>query len=294
MIHSMTGYGDSEGELGGITYAVEIKTVNNRYFKAKLKLPDSVSFLDEDIDKLLRENLSRGMADCVLYLKKVSADKLFAIDEPALLAYMERLKRLALSAGIDSPVDIGSLLALPGIVQPVSPEKEKAEQVKKFVLGITRQAIDKLKKMRAAEGAALAADMENNCGSIKKDLEQIRGRSDLVVQEYRRKLRKRIDSLLADAKLKLDEDTLAREAAIFADRSDISEEIARLDSHLQQFAESCTSDEQSGRRLDFISQEMLREANTIASKASDVEIVRLVVSIKCSIDRIKEQVQNVE
>ncbi len=294
MIHSMTGYGDAEGELDGITYAIEIKTVNNRYFKSKIKLPDTAAFLEEDIQRLLRENLSRGMADCVLYLKKVSADKLFDIDETALRVYLERLKRLASSVGIDAPIDIGSLLALPGIVQPVSPGKDKAKQVKKFVLGITHEAIDKLKKMRAAEGAALAADMDNNCRAIKKDLEQIRGRSAVVVQEYQKKLKKRIDSLLADAKLKLDEDTLAREAAIFADRADISEEISRLDSHLQQFAESYKSDEQAGRRLDFISQEMLREANTIASKASDIEIIRLVVNIKCSIDRIKEQVQNVE
>ena len=114
------------------------------------------------------------------------------------------------------------------------------------------------------------------------------------MQEYHKKLKKRVGELLAGAKLKLDEETLAREVAIFADRSDISEEIARLESHLQQFADSCESDGQAGRKLDFISQEMLREANTIASKASDTEIIRLVVEIKCRIDRIKEQVQNVE
>ncbi|MHC4566429.1 MAG: endoribonuclease YicC domain-containing protein, partial [Planctomycetota bacterium] len=126
------------------------------------------------------------------------------------------------------------------------------------------------------------------------NLEQIRGRAAIVLQEYADKLRKRVDKLLARAELKLDEETLAREVAVFADRSDISEEISRLDSHVQQFEQCCQTNDQSGRKLDFISQEMLREANTIASKASDIEITRCVVEMKCQIDRIKEQVQNVE
>ena len=148
--------------------------------------------------------------------------------------------------------------------------------------------------MRATEGTALVADLNGHCEVIKQDLDKIRERSDVVPQEYAKKLRKRIDSLLASAKLKLDEETLVREVAVFADRADISEEIARLDSHLQQFTESCQSDAAAGRRLDFITQEMLRETNTIASKASDSEITRCMVDIKCRIDRIKEQVQNIE
>jgi uncharacterized protein (TIGR00255 family) len=130
--------------------------------------------------------------------------------------------------------------------------------------------------------------------AIQKDLRKIRARCDVVLKQYAKKLKQRVDALLAQAKLKLDKETLAREVAVFADRSDISEELARLDSHLQQFVQCCQSNDQAGRRLDFISQEMLREANTIASKASDTEIVRCVVDMKCRIDRIKEQVQNVE
>jgi len=162
--------------------------------------------------------------------------------------------------------------------------------------------------MRAVEGAELAADLNRYCKAISEGLERIRSRSTGVLQEYSKKLKKRVDELLAEAKLKLDEDMLAREAAVFAERSDISEELSRLTSHLQQFTESCQGssssvksgqagnlpNNQAGRRLEFISQEMLREANTIASKASDAEISHWVVDIKCSIDRIKEQVQNVE
>ena len=234
------------------------------------------------------------MVSCVLRLKNAPANVLFDIDETALRAYMEKLSRIASSVNIKCPIDMGGLLTLPGIVRPALPDEKKAEQIKKGVLSITQKAIDQLKQMRAAEGAALAADLDSHCKAIKQDLEQIRARSGVVLQEYQKKLRKRVDELLADAKLKLDEEALAREVAIFADRSDISEEIARLDSHLQQFAESCEANTQAGRRLDFISQEMLREANTIASKAYNTEVIRCVVDIKCRIDRIKEQVQNIE
>jgi len=297
MINSMTGYGSAEGQLNNITYAVEIRTVNNRYFKASVKLPELVLFLEEDIERLLRKNLSRGTISYVLRLKNASANVLFDIDETALRAVMERLDRIASSADVKYPIDIGSLLTLPGILVPVSPDEEKAEQVKEMVLSITQEAVNELKQMRAAEGAALAADLDKHCKAISEDLEQIRAHSAIVLQEYAKRLKKRVNGLLADAKLKLDEEMLAREVAVFADRSDISEEIARLDSHLQQFAESCqgrANGQAAGRRLDFISQEMLREANTIASKASDSEIIHWVVDIKCRIDRIKEQVQNIE
>jgi uncharacterized protein (TIGR00255 family) len=290
----MTGFGEAQGEINSVTYIVEIRTVNNRYLKTCVRLPETTAFLEEDIDKLLRKNLSRGMVSCVLRLKNAPANVLFDIDETSLRAYMEKLSRIVSSANTKSSIDIGGLLTLPGIVRPALPDEEKAKQIKKGVLSITQKAIDQLKQMRAAEGAALAADLDSHCKAIKQDLEQIRAHSGVVLQEYQKKLRKRVDELLADAKLKLDEEALAREVAIFADRSDISEEIARLDSHLQQFAENCQANAQAGRKLDFISQEMLREANTIASKAYNTEVIRCVVDIKCWIDRIKEQVQNIE
>jgi uncharacterized protein (TIGR00255 family) len=290
----MTGYGEAEGEIGGVTYAVEIKTVNNRYLKTSIKLPETVAFLEEEIEKLLRQSLSRGTVNYALRLKNVPANVLFDIDETALRAYMERLSRIASSTDINSAIDISGLLNLPGILAPVLPDEEIADKIKETVLAVTREAVEKLKQMRAAEGAALEADLDGHCKAIKQDLEQIRGRNQTVLQEYRDRLKKRVNELLADVKLMLDEETLAREVAVFAERSDISEEAARLDSHLHQFAESCKANTQAGRRLEFISQEMLREANTIASKASDTEIARRVVDIKCRIDRIKEQVQNVE
>ncbi len=294
MINSMTGYGEAQGEVNSVSYLVEIKTLNHRYFKTIVKLPELVAFLGEDIEKLLRKSLSRGTVNYVLRLKNTSVNALFDIDETALQTVVEKLNRAGSSAGVKGTIDISNLLSLPGIIQPATPDKKLAEQIKEAVLEISRKAIDKVKQMRAAEGNFLEADLKKHCSAIEQDLGQIRARRAIVLQEYSTKLRQRVDALLAEAKLKLDEETLAREVAIFADRSDISEEVARLDSHLQQFVQCCQANEQAGRRLDFIGQEMLREANTIASKASDTEIIRCVVDIKCRIDRIKEQVQNVE
>ncbi len=290
----MTGYGEAEGEVNGVCYAVEVKALNNRYLRTIIKLPDAVAFLEEDIEKLLRKSLSRGTVNYVLRLKNVSANVLFDIDETALRAVMEKLGRVGSSAGVKATVDIGSLLSLPGIIQPVLPDKSVAEQIRKKVLDISQKALGKLKQMRAAEGTALEDDLKKHCKVIEQDLERIRARGAAVQKAYAKKLKKRVNELLVDAKLRCDQETIAREVAIFADRSDVSEEIARLDSHLQQLLRVCQAKGQAGRRLEFISQEMLREANTIASKATDTEITRLVVDMKCRIDRIKEQVQNVE
>lgn len=294
MLYSMTGFGAAEGQIEGVSCAVEIKTVNNRYLKTNLKLPEPVAFLEEDIEKLLRSNLSRGTINFVLRLKEAPTSALFDIDESALQALMERLSRLKTSAGGNGTIDIGSLLNLPGIVRPTTPDKQMSEQIRAMVLRISQEAMENLKQMRAAEGSSLKSDLSTHCDAIHEDLERIGARSGIVMKEYATRLKQRVDELLAEAKLRLDEQTLAREVAILAERSDISEEVARLDSHLQQFAQSLKAEEQAGRRLEFIGQEMLREANTIASKASDAEIIRVVVDMKCRIDRIKEQIQNVE
>jgi uncharacterized protein (TIGR00255 family) len=294
MINSMTGYGQAQGEIQDANYIIEVKSVNNRYLKTIVKLPELLAFLEEDIEKLLRKNLARGTVNYILRLKDISANSLFNIDEVALEAIAKKLNKAGSAAGITNGFDISNLLNLPGIIQPISPAQEEARQIKKVIMESSQEAIDKLKQMRAVEGNYLEADLKGHCEAIEKDLKQIRTRSVIVLPEYAKKLRQRADMLLAEAKLKLDEETLAREVAVFADRSDISEEIARLDSHLQQFVQSCQGDGQAGRRLDFISQEMLREANTIASKASDRDITRYVVDMKCWIERIKEQIQNVE
>ena len=290
----MTGYGEAQGQLNGASYVVEIKTVNNRYFKAIIKLPDSTSFLEDDVDKLLRKHLSRGTVNYVLRLKDVSAHALFDLDEAALQAVAAKLAKVETAIGISGTIDLGNLLSIPGIIRPVEPDEEAARHIREKVLQISNEAIAKVSQMRVAEGAAIEDDLRTNCNKIESGVTLVRSRSELVIHEYAKRLKRRVDELLAHAELKLDEELLSREVAIFADRSDVSEELSRLDSHIKQFTQSCTEEGQAGRRLDFICQEMLREANTIASKACDTQITQWIVDIKCRIDRIKEQVQNVE
>jgi len=294
MLNSMTGYGEADGVLDGVSYVIELKAVNNRYLKTIIKLPDACTYLEDTIDKELRQGLSRGTINCVLRLKCISANALFEIDEAALQSVVAQLNQVSSSIGVAGQIDLAGLLALPGIVRPVLPDDETRGGIKELVLRLTREATDKLKRMREVEGRFLEADLMGHCDAMAKELEVVAGRSSSVVGEYAKRLRKRVDELLAEAKLKLDAETLAREVAILADRSDISEEIARLNAHLQQFRQICRMEGQAGRRLDFLSQEMLREANTVASKAADAQIARSVVDIKCLIERIKEQVQNVE
>ena len=294
MIKSMTGYGSAEGQIDGVAYMVEIKTVNNRYLKSRIKLPDTVAFLEDEIDRHIRNTIARGTVNYTLSLKDISGDILFDIDESSLEKYINKFREAALKSGIEYSVDFAALLGLPGVMMPISPSAEIAGKIRKAVFQITSESLEKLKVMRSAEGKALYEDFLKHCSAIGENLSRIAEQKDLIPQAYQKRLRERVDRLLSSSEFNLNGETLARELAIFAEKSDISEEISRLEFHLQQFKETCLSEESSGRKLDFISQEMLREANTIASKASDTGIIHWVVDIKCLIDRIKEQVQNVE
>ena len=298
MINSMTGFGRICREVDGTSYAVEIKTVNNRYLKLSSRIQDWAAFLEDDVEKLLRKNIYRGSVNYTLRCKSITSEPMLDIDINTLDGLLNKLNNLSLSEkGSGSgqfKIDIGSLLSLPGIVRPYEPDDSAAEKIRKAVLEITNEVIASVKKMRAAEGKAMFVDLKNNCQHIERILTAVGSHVPVVVNNYQDKLKNRVDILLASAKLEIDKDSLAREVAIFADRSDIAEEITRLTSHLEQFIKICENETYAGRKLDFLCQEMLREANTIASKASDAEIARDIVKIKSCIDRIKEQVQNIE
>ncbi len=306
MLNSMTGYGQAEGQVEGITFTVEIKTVNNRYLKTVIKLPEPIAFLEEDIEALLRRRLSRGTVNYVLRLRSAPPATLFDINEEALQKIVEKLSGALGGVKVGLTLDAAGLLGLPGILVAPSPDEQVSARLREAVLRASGEAIERARESRRVEGAALGRDLEKHCGAMKQFLDKIRRHSAVVLREYQERLKKRADELLAQVELKLDEATLAREVAVFAERSDISEEVARLEHHLEQFVEACgrgaeagddtakAADNQTGRRLDFITQEMLREANTIASKASNSQIAEWVIEIKCCIDRLKEQVQNVE
>lgn len=294
MISSMTGFGQACTECDGVIYTVEVRSVNNRYFKAQMRLPDIVAFMEGDIEKLHRDRIHRGTVSYSLRMKNISGRALFDIDEFTLKAYIDRLgDLLGVSSGA-CRIDLAALMNLPGIVQPVIPDEETVAKMRHTVLALSETAIAQLQQSRLDEGRELAQDLLKNCDAIETHLTAIVQLAAGVVHEYYEKLRRRVDDLLANAKLTIVEDQLSRETAIYADRCDIAEEISRLDAHVRQFRQSCTTGEAVGRRLDFITQEMLREANTIGSKSANAEIIRRVIDIKCAVDRLKEQVQNVE
>jgi uncharacterized protein (TIGR00255 family) len=293
MIVSMTGFGDATAERDGTHYSVEIRSLNNRFFKAVIKLPDIVSGLEPEIETVLRERLGRGSITFILKMRMESAEAAYLINTQALDAYLAQLQKIKGVNG-NLNIDLGALLALPGVCQEPRDETDEIERHGPKVRELTRKAIDKLHAMRAREGEALFNDLMKHAKVIQSSLAEIAKRAPFVIDEYHKRLAARVNVLIGKAELQVNESDLLKEVAVFAERADIAEEIQRLTSHLDSFEQSCRSGEHAGRKLDFITQEMLREANTIASKANDAQIARHIVEIKGSIDRLKEQVQNVE
>jgi uncharacterized protein (TIGR00255 family) len=293
MLKSMTGFGAASGEVEGVHYAVEVKSVNNRYLKVVLRLPDSLSALEGDIEKQMRQCIGRGSVTLSVRMKLADEQAAYRVNDAVLQSYLEQIRLAETESNPMLRLDLGAVLQLPGVCEP-PPLEELAAQTRDGLLDLVVQALDALVAMRVRDGQGTEKDLLAQCETIDRELQDIGSRAGEVVELYHERLRERVEELTRNAKINIDEETLAREVAIFAERSDINEEISRLTAHVEQFREACQDGEQIGRKLDFIAQEMLREANTIASKASDAGIARSVVDIKTAIDRIKEQAANVE
>jgi len=293
MIVSMTGVGDASAERDGTHYAVEIRSLNNRFFKPVIKLPDNVAGLEPELESMLREKLGRGSITYILKMRVDSAEAAYHINTEALNAYIDQLKKVTGLDGV-ARIDLASLVQLPGVCQEPHDDSDEIERHGPIVRELTVKAIDKLQSMRQREGKSLFDDLMKHAGIIKNELSEISTRAPFIINEYHKRLTNRVNELIGKAELKVGEPDLIREVAVFAERADVSEEIQRLTHHLLSFEQSCRTGEHAGRKLDFITQEMLREANTIASKANDAEIAGRIVEIKGAIDRLKEQVQNVE
>lgn len=294
MILSMTGYGEAQQAVDGVNYALEIRSVNNRYLKTIIKLPEHLQFLEPEVEKVLRQRMHRGTVTYVLRLRNSSAAAAYEINRAALEHYVGQMRQVQLPAGMTGNLDLAAVLLLPGVCQPPEQDDEARAAAWSTIERLTATALERLVEMRRAEGEALRDDLLAHCRRIRQVVQDIAQRAPQVVADYQQKLRDRVGQLIRDAKLEVDKDTLLREVAVYADRCDISEELARLNSHLEQFEKLCSSPELAGRKLDFLAQELLREANTVGSKSNDAAITRDVVEIKGSIDRLKEQVQNVE
>ena len=290
MLRSMTGFGTASRRDDGMSCLVEIRSVNNRYLKPHVRLPDQLQGLEADIDAALSRRLTRGSVTVTVKYSDTSATAAASINTEALAAYIEQLRSIDAS-----PVDPSNLHSLPGIV--VSDTGiDLMERIGSVVMELVAEACDGVLAMRTREGAAVQEDIEQHLNRIEEHLGNVETRAPHIVEEYQKRLHQRMSALLSDVGKSVRDDDLLREVAVFAERADIAEEIARLKGHLQQFRDLLgdADGEPMGRTLDFLSQEMLREANTIASKCLDGEVSRRVVEIKGSIDRVKEQVQNVE
>jgi len=291
---SMTGFGDARHERDDHAISAEVRTINNRHFKLNLRTPEGYAALEARIEAVVREYVRRGTVSVSLRIRHMSAAEEYRLNADLLEHYIDLLQQVSAKRHFDEKLRLEPLAGLPGVIEQLSAEARDAEEVWPLAEPTLRAALDEMTAMRLAEGRALAIDLEAQLTAVDASLKSIAARSPLVVEAYRQRLQDRVGEALAKFNVSIEPIDVVREICVFADRSDISEEIVRLRSHLAQFAQALQSAESAGRKLEFICQEMGRETNTIGSKANDAEISHEVVEIKTALERIREQIQNVE
>ena len=294
MIKSMTGFGRSEYSDGKRNIICEIRSVNHRYSDITVKMPRRYSFAEDRIKQTVKEKLVRGKVDVSINVENVTeSDVVIKLNQLAAKQYYDNLSELKEQFGLTGDIDLSLMAGMPDVLKAV-PDVEDEEEITKAILIPVAEASANLEKMRAVEGQRLADDLISKGETIKGILDKIEVRSPLVVKDYMEKLRARITELL-DGAVEIPEERILTEAAIFADKCAIDEEITRLNSHLVQLKTILTGSESTvGKKLDFLVQEMNREANTIGSKSNDREITSLMLDLKAEIEKIREQVQNIE
>ena len=288
----MTGHGQSTMQHGDFAIDVEIRTVNNRYLKVVAKISDVVSALEPQLDSIVREFLKRGSVTISVRVQQVGQSNASRINPKTLEDYLTQSKLVAGKLGIQFQYDLGQLLLLPGVLE--SERQQVDDQLLDVVRSAVQTALTDLQRMRSREGEAMRLQFVELLSQIDSNKAMIEQRAPAVVVEYRTKLENRVRSGLAHLGHEVSDVDLLREVLVYADRCDVSEEITRLASHLTQFQAALSNSESQGRRLDFLIQELFREANTIGSKANDSQVSQLVVSIKTAIEQMRELVQNVE
>jgi len=293
MAISMTGCGEGTASEGQSTCRVELRVVNNRFFKLALRSRDAFATLEPRIEAALRGRVRRGTVQMTLDVTGPAVPASRRFDHGQLAAYLDDLEDFCATHRIPAPQTIDGILGLPGILVETPPSSDAVEQLWPLVSRSLEAAIAGLERMRRAEGDALADDMRSGCVAITQSIAAIRQRVPAVLAEHRSRLTDRVTKLLEGSGATLSAADLAREVAVIADRSDNAEELVRLESHVAQF-DRLLGEESPGRSLDFLSQELAREANTIASKSVDVAIAHMVVDLKTHIERLREQVQNIE
>ncbi len=289
----MTGFGHGQATGENFSVAVEIKTVNNRFLDVNLRLSSELQMLEITLKRLITNRLSRGRIDVFVNVEK-TGDIVYELNRPLISGYLAALREMQKDFSLVGEPDLNMIARLPNVLQPKKDEVNEVLAV--AVENSCAVALDELERMREVEGRILQEELETRLSEIENQLPKIEAESENVAEEYRQRLQKRVENLLkkTDSQIELDSARLAQEAAYLADKSDISEEIARLKSHIEQFRAIINQEGETGKKLDFLTQELNREANTIASKTNNLIVKEAALTMKAEIEKIREQIQNVE
>ncbi|MCQ2481405.1 MAG: YicC family protein [Clostridia bacterium] len=292
MIKSMTGYGRAQTVVDGMNITVEIKSVNHRYFEFSSKLPRSYGFLDEKLKSFYMNSLVRGKMECYVSIETVEEpDVIIAVNKPLVESYLAAYKEIADDYNLENDIKVSDIVKVSDILS-IRKQAADEDRIWAAVKVVAEQALERFVEMRKVEGERLKADVSSRLDTIIDCVAFVEERSPETVKEYNEKLLARLREMLEDTHI--DEQRILTEAAIFADKVAVAEETVRLRSHIDQMRSFLEADEATGKKMDFLVQEMNREANTIGSKANDVAIARKVVDIKAEIEKIREQIQNIE
>lgn len=290
MLLSMTGFGEARLQDERWTVTAEVRSVNNRHLKLTARISDPYGAVEPEVERLVRESVRRGTVNLTLRVERPKRPEDYRLNFVAIQSYMVQLQQIDPTR----PIDMAGVLGLPGVVEERRSTVDEPHDDWPALAKVVAEALAMHQRSRAEEGRAMADELLALGRSIGDALERVAARGPEVVAGYQKRLTERVDALVRDHGLTIEPKDLIREVAVFAERADIAEEIIRLRAHLKQFAEVIAEAESSGRKLEFVVQEMGRETNTIGSKANDVEISRAVVEMKGALETIRELIQNVE
>ena len=292
LIKSMTGYGRAVETVNGREFTMELRSVNNRYLDCTVKLPRSVSFAEEAVKQAVKQSVSRGKVDVFISIKSENSDDTrISLNASVLAGYLEAMRQMVEQFGVRDDISVSTVSRLPEVFTVEKPEVDE-EQLKADLMSVVEKALAGYDAMRCAEGKALDADLRSRGNTILDLVAQVEAGNGQTVIDYRTRLENKLREVLSNTTI--DESRILTEAAIFADKVAVDEETVRLRSHLEQMNNMLTAGGALGRKLDFLLQEMNREANTIGSKCTDVRLARIVVDIKAELEKIREQTQNIE
>lgn len=294
MLRSMTGYGEAESRDAEAILRVVARSVNNKGFKVNLKLPETLAGCENELENLVRQHINRGTLDLQVFYERLSTQPEYRVNTAAIIAYYDHLREIQRQLGITAEVDLGALLTLPGSLEKIDGDTRVSPSLLQRLSAVVSAALAKLVQMRQKEGERLGAEIRKSCLRIAELLVRIEQRVPDMLTEYQRRLHERLNLLLRGTEVTVSASDLCREMALFAERCDVTEEIVRLRSHLQELTDALNATEPVGRKLEFLTQEMFREANTMASKSCDPQMLRWIVEVKQEVDKIREQVMNIE